>query len=146
MKKTSVIPAMTAVVFCMALALGIGAAAPWLVKWFCGFRNISDSVGDKILISYYLCLVAVEFALINIFRLLVNIKRGDMFSRKNHVYMSLVAFCCLCVSAVTFVCGFLYMPMFFICAAMLFLFLIVRVVRMCFVAAAEIKEENDYTV
>lgn len=146
MKKLSVKTATIAVIICIVAAVGLGIAAPWLAELFCRFRGLTQQVGRAVLISYYVCLAPALVSLYCLLKLLSNISRDEMFDRKNPFYMSVVSYCCLCVAAASGVCGFLYMPMFFICAAMLFLFLIVRVVRMCFVAATEIKEENDYTV
>lgn len=146
MKKLSVRCAAVAVIICIAAAVGLGIAAPWLVELFCRYRGLAQQVGRAVLITYYVCLAPALASLFCLLRLLSNISRGEMFDRKNPFYMSVTSYCCLSVAAASGVCGFWYMPLFFICAAMLFLFLIVRVVRMCFVAATEIKEENDYTV
>ena len=75
-----------------------------------------------------------------------NIRRDRLFGRQNTRLLSLVSWCCLAVAAICFAAAFWYMPLALISAAMLFIFLIVRVVCACFVAAAEIKEENRLTI
>ena len=44
------------------------------------------------------------------------------------------------------IAAFWYMPLLLVSAAMLFIFLIVRVVRRCFIAATALKEENNLTI
>lgn len=146
MKKTSVTVTMAAVIFSMVLIVLVGIAAPWLVKWFAELRGISKTVRYIILWAYYFCAAAAELALFWLYKLLRNIKTDRMFDPVNPRYMRRISWFCAFITGYTFVCGFWYPPFFFVTAAMLFLCLIVSVVRLCFIAATEIKEENDLTI
>lgn len=146
MKKYSVTLTMVAVITCMVLAFAVAVAAPWLIKWFCELRDISDKIGKMILSAYYICAVQAEAALFWLFKLLLNIRNNKMFDPVNPRYMLYIASACLAVAAVCTVYGFWYMPLWFVSAAMYFLFLIVWVVRLCFITATEMKEENDLTI
>lgn len=146
MKKSSVTIATVSVIVCMVLIVAVGIAAPWLVSWFVRLRGLSKTVGRIIFTAYYSCGVLAEFALFWLFKLLRNIKMDKMFDGVNPYYMFYISNSCLSIALSTFVFGFWYPPFFFVAAAMLFLFLIVRVVRLCFIAATEMKEENDLTI
>ena len=146
MKKTSVTVTMVAVIFSMVLIVLVGIAAPWLVKWFAGLRSLSKAAGMTILSAYYFCAAEAELAMFWLYRLLRNIKTDRMFDPINTRYMLYISNLCVGIVGYTFVSGFFYPPFFFVSAAMLFLCLIVRVVRLCFIAATEMKEENDLTI
>ena len=146
MKKSSVTIATVFVIACMVLIIAVGITAPWLVSWFARLRGLSKTVERIIFCAYYTCAVMAELALFWLYRLLRNIKKDKMFDRVNPYYMFYISNECLSIALCTFVFGFWYPPFFFVTAAMLFLFLIVRVVRLCFIAATEMKEENDLTI
>lgn len=146
MKKGAVIMTALAVACCISLLAVLSVAAPWLAGWFANFRGLSDGVRTVILIAYYICAIPAFVALICLMRILENIRRDQPFKRSNTRLMAVVSFCCMAVTVVTLWAGFYYMPLWFISAAMFFVFLIVRVVRGCFIAAVHLKEENSLTI
>ena len=135
-----------AVIFCMFLVVALAAGAPWVVRWYADLRDIAPTEQTVIIICYYVCAVPALVALYSMLRLLIQIQRRHPFDKENPKYVSLISWCCLAVAAVCAVGGVWYPPLFFVCASMLFLFLAVRVVCSCFVAAARLQEDNDLTV
>ena len=146
MKKGSIILTCAAVIVCTVALIGLSVAAPSIADWFARFRGIGNDVKNAILVSYYICTVPAFISLVCLFRILDNIRREEPFLAENAFLMALVSYCCMAVVAVTVACGYFYMPMWFVSAAMLFVFLIVRVVRHCFIAAIRLKEENSLTI
>ena len=146
MKKSATIITTVAVALCIAVLIGVSIAAPVLAELFAEYRGIGETVKNAIMISYYICTVPALISLISLWRILYNIRREEPYLPQNASLMALVSLCCNAVALVCTVCGFYYMPMWFISAAMLFVFLIVRVVRGCFIAAMYIKEENSLTI
>ncbi len=146
MKKGAVITTSAAVVVCALILLGTSIAAPALARIFADFRMLSPRVETVILIAYYVCTIPAFGALWCLWRLLKNIRMEEPFKRENMTLMGIVSYCCIMVAAVTLWAGFYYMPMWFIMGVMLFTFLIVRVVRGCFICAMHIKEENSLTI
>lgn len=146
MNLRSVTALKAAVVVCMVLAVAAAAGAPWIVGWYAGLRGISMAGQRAILISYYICTVPALSALWAMHRLLRQIGSRHPFDRKNTSYLKLISWCCLAVAIVCAVGGIWYPPLYMVCAAMIFLFLTVRVVCSCFTAAALLQEDNDLTV
>lgn len=145
-KKYTVLVTTVAVIFCIVLLCALSVAAPVLSEMFGELRDLSEKVCTVILVSYYICSLPALASLLCLLRILGNIRRDQPFKSENYKLMSVVSFCCIGVAAVTAFSGFYYMPLWFISAAMLFVFLIVRVVRGCFVSAFYIKEENNLTI
>ena len=146
MNNRSVTALKTAVVICIALAVGAGIAMPWLIKWYAALRNIAASAQTAIMISYYVCLVPAVTALCAMLGILRHIGRRHPFDMKNIAYLTLISICCLAVALTCIIGGIWYPPLFFVSAAMVFLFLTVRVISSCFIAASVLQEDSDLTV
>lgn len=132
-------------VFLLA-AVGLGAVMPWLAHWYANYRHIRESGRLAILIAFYGCLPFALTALVCLWSLLRNIQLGRVFHEKNSRLMAAVSWCCAAVAGSTLGCCRWYPPLAFITVSMAFIFLIVRVVRNCFIAAIALKEENSLTI
>ena len=146
MQNKAVKLSLAAVGFFLLTAVGLAIAMPWLVKWYVEYRQIHAPGGLAILIAYYACLPFALTALICLWKLLRNIIGERVFLEVNSRLMAVVSWCCVGVALVTLASFRWYPPLIFITLSMAFLFLIVRVVRNCFIAAIALKEENDLTV
>ena len=146
MQNKAVKLSIAATVFFFALVIALAAAAPWLVTRYAEFRQIRPAGKTAILVAFYCCVPPVLGALCCLLRLLANIRDERVFSQKNVRLMAILSWCCAAVFAVTAACARWYPPLLFVTASMAFLFLIVRVVRNCFIAAAALKEENSLTI
>lgn len=97
------------------------------------------------------CATFGYLALYGLIRLLLNIKKGQVFVRENVTYLRRISWDCFGVAGVAVVGGFLYkdlpftffLLMAFIAAA---IGLVLRVVKNVMEAAVELKTENDLTV
>ena len=146
MKNKAVKFSLAAVVLFLVVAAALAVAMPWLAKWYTEYRHIRESGRIAILIAFYGCLPFAGTALICLWRLLRNIEREKVFSEENSRLMAVVSWCCVGIAAVTLGACRWYPPLGFITVSMAFLFLIVRVVRNCFIAAIALKEENALTI
>lgn len=146
MQNRAVKLSMAAVWFFLLAAVGLAAAMPWLVQWYAGLRHIRQSGQTAILAAYYGSLPFALIALVCLWRLLRNIHREEPFLAVNSRLMGAVSWCCAGVALVTLACFRWYPPLIFITLSMAFIFLIVRVVRSCFIAAIALKEENSLTI
>ncbi|MBQ3417033.1 MAG: DUF2975 domain-containing protein [Ruminococcus sp.] len=146
MNWKSVTALKAAVAVCMVLVVAVAAGAPWIIGWYAEIRDILPNAQTAILICYYLCAIPALIALFYMLKLLRQIKLKRPFDKASPNYLSMISWCCLAVAGICAVGGIWYPPLFFVCASMLFLFLAVRVVCSCFVAAAKLQEENDLTV
>lgn len=146
MQLKSVTALKSAVLFCMALVIALAVGAPWIIQWYGNSRNITPEGKTAIMVSYYICAVPAVIALFAMLRLLRQIGHMRPFDRANAVYLSVVSWCCLTVASVCAIGGLWYQPLYMVCAAMVFLFLTVRVVYSCFKAAALLQEDSDLTI
>ena len=146
MQNKAVKFSLAAVVLFLIAGAVLGVAMPWLVRWYVEYRHIKESGRIAILAAFYGCLPFALTALICLWRLLRNIQAERVFSEDNSRLMAVVSWCCAAVAAVTLGACRWYPPLGFVTVSMVFLFLIVRVVRNCFIAAIALKEENALTI
>ena len=146
MQNKAVKFSLAAVYFFLFAALGLAIAMPWLARWYTELRKVRDSGRIAILAAYYGCLPFALAALVCLLRLLRNIRDEKIFRPENSRLMAVVSWCCAAVAAVTLACCRWYPPLGFVTVSMAFIFLIVRVVRNCFIAAIALKEENSLTI
>ena len=146
MKKSSVIFSSAFVLLCMVSLTVLLFLLPAITAWYVNFRGMSQEVYTVLLAAFYTCAAPAMLALYCLLLLLAHIRREEMFTKPNSLLMAVSAWCALAVAAVMLIAAFWYMPLLLVSAAMLFIFLIVRVVRRCFIAATALKEENNLTI
>ncbi|OUN29961.1 DUF2975 domain-containing protein [Blautia sp. An81] len=122
-------------------------SAPWLFSWFIQKRLILPPQSrDYFLVTTYTVAVPAAVALYMMNRLLANIRKEEVFTEKNTRYLRGMSWCCLAAGLIFLVSSFYYLPFFALCAAAVFMALILRVIKNVFAQAEEIKKENDYTI
>ncbi len=146
MKKTAVNLTMASTVLCMLILFSLCIAAPFLTGLYAELRALSASSQKAILWAFYLSAVPAAASLTCLLKLLINIRLDQPFLLENSMLMAVISWSCVLISAVCCIFGIWYMPLWFITAMMLFLFLIIRVVRGCFISAFYLKEENSLTI
>lgn len=146
MKQKSALLSLLATLLCMAALIVLCFFAVPLAKWYVGFRAMRNFLTVVIVIIFYVCAVPAMLALICLLSLLRRIHKGKTFDARNARLLGFIGWCCVAVAITCTVGGCFYAPFFLVSAAMLFLFLIVRVVRNCFMTAAELQEENSLTI
>lgn len=146
MKKGSIILTGIFVILSILSVLALAAFAFPVAEWYVSWRGINPLLKTMIPVAYYLCTVPALVALICLGRLLHNIKKAYIFQNENSRLMGIVSICCIAVAIITAIATYWYLPFIFVTAAMLFIFLIVRIIRGCFIAAIGLREENDLTI
>lgn len=146
MKKGAVNITAAAVILCLILLFAIAVSAPYLASLYAELRSLTNSARLALIWAFYLCALPAAVSLISLLKILFNIRRDQPFLNENSVYMSVVSWCCLAAAVFCGAAGIWYFPLFFITAAMIFLFLIIRIVRGCFISAIYLKEENSLTI
>lgn len=122
-------------------------SAPWLFSWFIQKRLILPPQSrDYFLVTTYTVAVPAAIALYMMNQLLANIRKEEVFTEKNTRYLRGMSWCCLAAGLIFLVSSFYYLPFFALCAAAVFMALILRVIKNVFAQAEEIKKENDYTI
>ena len=121
-------------------------ALPALLDWYCQFRMLMPLERTGLTAGFYCCAVAVFAALWNMDRLLCNIRREQVFTRKNVRHIRAIGWCCALTSLICIPSALCYYPLVFMVLVMGFLALTVSVVCRVMDAAVTIREENDLTI
>lgn len=78
--------------------------------------------------------------------LLKNVREGRIFTEQSVKYLRILSLCCILECLIFFALGFYYVMVFLLSFAALFMGVVLHVVKNVIEEAAEIKEENDFTV
>ena len=146
MKNKAVKLSLAAVAVFFAAAVALSIAMPWLLDWYVQYRRLRETGRIALQVAFYGCLPFALTALLCLWKLLRNIQQEKVFLEANSRLIAVVSWCCAAVAAVTLGACRWYPPLGFITVSMAFLFLIVRVVRNCFIAAIALREENALTI
>lgn len=121
--------------------------APQLVKWLKGFSTSAQKGQTPLfLATLYIGGAIGAVLLVQLFMLLQNISKNQVFLAQNVGFLRGISWCCMFGGLVAVASGIYYFPWALVGLAALFIGLIVRVVKNVFAQALALKEENDYTI
>ena len=104
------------------------------------------SVFKRVTGAFYGCAPFAAGSLYCLIRLLLNVRKDDVFTGKNVMYIRLVSLCCYAVAVVTLVTGVRYFPLLIITFATGTVGTLLLVMKNLFRSAVELKEENELTI
>ena len=122
------------------------AAAPWCVNWYAAQRGLDERLSAVLLVCVYAATVPAAAAMVHMLLLLREISREQVFTVACVRHISVISWCCLAAAVIVGGAGADYLPLLLIAGALLFMFLITRVVCSVMRAAVEIKNENSLTI
>ena len=143
--KSVVLSQVCVVLFALCLA-ALDAGSYRIALWFTENRFFHFQRGLLLMASICLGSVFGWICLYQLWRLLTNIKRGEMFVPDNVRRMRAVSWCCAGAAAVCALSAAYYLPFIFIAVAAGFMALIVRIVKNAFQQAIAMKDELDLTI
>lgn len=118
--------------------------------------NLPDNIGNSesitkfgrnlSLICAYAIVVIMMFADSLLFLLLLNVRKGEVFTNSTVSQIRGVSWCCLGLCVPFGILGLYFQPSWIVCFLAVFLGLCLRVCKNAFEEAVEIKEENDLTI
>lgn len=146
MKKASVLLCTVFVILLLAILIGLLFPAPDLVRQYGPSLGWNERIGETVLFVFYCSALPAAAALGCLLMLLYNIRSDRPFSKRTAILIGIISWCCAAVAVIAAIGAIRYFPLFFLAVIMAFMFLIVRVVRMCFLKAAELNEENHLTI
>ena len=126
------------------LLIAVMILFPGLMKFFFGY--LPNGITRLVIIAFYCCGHAAAAARYTIFRVMLNVIRDDVFTKKTVFFIRLLSWCCLFVSVVCLVFGKFWPPLLIVSFSALFMTLILHVLKNVMSRATEIKEENDMTI
>ena len=133
------------VIFALCLAaLDLGAYR--IATWYVVHRFGHFQLGVLLMASIYSGSVFAWVCLYQLWRLLGNVRRGEIFVEANVRCMRLVSWCCVWAALISLLSAAYYLPFAFVAVAAGFMALIVRIVKNAFQQAIAMKDELDLTV
>ena len=117
-----------------------------LTAWFISLRGMLWQQGVGMMVTVYVCSVFAWVVLYCLWRLLKNLRQGEVFVDRNVRLMRIVSWCCAGVAGMCLVSVAWYLPFVFLAAAAAFMCLIVRIVKNVFQQAIAMKDELDLTI
>lgn len=130
------------------LVAAMDVAGPWLVRFIC--VNVARHSGLwfelPLLVCLYVCSIPAYVTLVDLFRLLGNIQRDQVFVEENVMRMRRVSWCCAVVAVVCLFCSVAWISLLVVAMAAAFMALLVRVIKNVFVRAIRMKDELDLTI
>ncbi|MGI6084866.1 MAG: DUF2975 domain-containing protein [Acetivibrionales bacterium] len=147
-KDKSVLLSRICVVIFGALLAVADLGAYWLVAWLMGVSRVLCGLRDGYLLltTIYTCSIFAWILLFNLWKLLLNIKRGMHFEMTSVKYLRTAAWCCAGVCVICLLSTLYFAPFILVSVAAGFMALIVRIVKNIFEQAISMKNELDYTV
>ena len=136
---------------CVAVFAGLLAAldvgAYWFTGWFCvTMRGMPRQTSLLMMVSIYSGSVFAWICLYRLWRLLDNIRRGEVFVDANVRHMRVISWCCAWAAGICLASAGYYLPFGFVAIAAGFMALIVRIVKNAFQQAIAMKDELDLTI
>ena len=117
-----------------------------LTAWFISLRGMLWQQGVGMMVTVYVCSVFAWVVLYCLWRLLKNLRQGEVFVDRNVRLMRAVSWCCAGAAAACLVSVIWYLPFVFVAVAAGFMCLIVRIVKNVFQQAIAMKDELDLTI
>lgn len=99
-----------------------------------------------VMASFYSLLVPTVAALWNLYRLLKNISREEIFVEPNVRCLRVISWACYLAAFICLLSAGYYLPFGFVAIMAGFMGLILRVVKNVFAEAVALKQEADYTI
>ena len=119
---------------------------PTRIARYIDLLPIEMSVLYPFMAILYLCCIPAMIALICLHMLLVNIKREEVFIRKNVKLLRIISWCCFLVAFIMAFAIYYYLLFGLMAVAVAFIGLILRVVKNVIEEAVRLKDENDFTI
>ena len=131
-------------IFAIALAI-LTLFAPWIVEFLCVLFH-RDHLIKFLTVVTYLAVPAGWGAIIILYKILLNVDKGNVFEEENVKYLSILSWLCIYVGLLSGFASHKFVMFVIVSIAALFIGLIVRVVRNIIEEAILLKEDSDLTI
>lgn len=124
---------------------------PVITQWYDavygeGVGLLDGAVAIPLSVCLYLAAICGLVCLYALHRLLMNLRKDEVFTQHNCQYLRIISWCCLLAAIPFGVFGIWRSLSFIVALAAGFFGLILRVLKNVFDKAVELQEENDYTI
>ena len=121
-------------------------AAPSVFTAYCEADRTSDEARKALIGVFYGCTPSAILTVFYLFKFLINLKKGEVFTKQTVRYIKILSYTCLSAVPLSLPLCYYFLAGFPIPAAAGFMWLFLRVLKNAFEQGSEIKNENDLTV
>jgi len=125
-------------------ALALAVALPSIARF--AEHDYGNTIFSKAMPVYYAFCIPALVALFVLDRLLLAIRRDEVFTGQNVRYLRIISWCCVVAALVLLAGGFVSIYFLALAIVAAFFGVVLRVVKNLFAAAVALKDENDYTI
>lgn len=118
---------------------------PCFARWYDMYSN-KESIFTQFVAIVYVIMVPAFLILFLLNLLLSNIRREEVFEKKNVTILRVISYCCFAISVISAVMVLWRIMAIVICFSFAFVGLLLRVLKNVFEEAVVLREENDLTV
>ena len=129
----------------LILAAAILFLIPIITQWYDDV-SAKEPIMPVLTAAFYIADILAIIAVWELKTLLANISKQELFTDRNTRCVRVISWCCFGVAAVFAVLTFWRLLALLVAFIAGFVGLILRVVKNMLAAAAELREENDYTI
>lgn len=130
--------------FATALAI-LTLFAPWIVEFICAFFH-HEHLTKFLTVVTYLAVPAGWGAIVMLYKILINVAKGNVFIEENVKSLGILSWLCIYVGLLSAYTSHKFIMFILVSISAFFIGLIVQVVRNIISKAIEIKEDNDLTI
>lgn len=112
--KKILIAALIVTYIFIVFLIGITFALPWLVTWYVETMGREQTLPTIIMLACYPCVPFAFFILTNTRKLIKNLIKDEVFTEDNAEILRKISILCLCISGITLIGTFFYMPFFIV--------------------------------
>lgn len=121
-------------------------AAPAVFTAYCEADKTSEEARKALIGVFYGCTPSAAVTVFFLFKFLLNLKKGEVFTEQTVKYIKILSYSCLSAVPLSLPLCYYFLAGFPIPAAAGFMWLFLRVLKNAFEQGNEIKNENDLTV
>lgn len=130
--------------FAIALTI-LTLFAPWIVEFLCIFFHRNHLIKFLTVVTY-LAVPVGWGAIVILYKILLNVDKGNVFEEENVKYLSVLSWLCIYVGVLSAFSSLRFIMFILVSISALFIGLIVRVVRNIIEEAISLKEDSDLTI
>lgn len=130
----------------LVILTALTVSMPWLLELYIKLLKRIYTPTTVVLATFYCCVPFGYIVFGLLLKVLLNIRKNNIFIKQNTALLKIIAWTCLIISAICIVGGLWYMPFILIGCAIFFIAVIIRVVCSVLKYGNEIKDVNDLTI
>ncbi|MGI6279123.1 MAG: DUF2975 domain-containing protein [Acutalibacteraceae bacterium] len=132
---------LTDIFFCLLIIATV--ALPWMVTWYVETMGRSPKLPAIIMVTCYPCVPFAGATLIQLRRIIKNVRSNHFFTNSNVTYLNRISIYCLVIAGITIIGGRFYLPFFIVGIAFAFFSLMVFSMKCVFKSICEQCADTD---